>query len=197
MNRWRRKGTERHRTTYKRDQKRLREEIRKAKLELWIKSLEEIDTRNPWSMLKKRREGSTVPQLINTDGQQVSEHKDKVEALIKRLFPNQPNTDATLDHNPLGFTKITEKDLGKIIQSIPDGKSPGSDGIPPRGIKVPFQVYPQIIIQILNASLYLGKLPEYWRLSTGAVIRKARKPNYSDPKAYRVICLIPIISKLL
>src|SRR6266852_7981452 len=148
-------------------------------------------------MLGKRRKGSTVPQLINKDGQQVSEQKDKAEALIKKLFPNQPNTDATLDHNPLGFTTITEDEIGKIINSIPDGKSPGSDGIPPRGIKVLFQVYPQIILQILNASLYLGKLPECWKLSTGAVIRNARKPNYSEPKAYRVICLIPIISKLL
>jgi hypothetical protein len=87
--------------------------------------------------------------------------------------------------------------LRKIITSIPDGKSPGSDGIPPKGIKILFQVYPQIILQILNASLYLGKLPECWKLSTDAVIRKARKRNYSDPKAYRVICLIPIISKLL
>src|ERR1700709_2419031 len=148
-------------------------------------------------MLRKRREGSTVPQLINTEGHQVSEHKDKAEALIKRLFPHQPKTDATLEHNPLGFTLITENELGKIIKSIPDGKSPGSDGIPPRGIKVLFQVYPQIVLQILNASLFLGKLTEYWKLSTGAVIRKARKPNYSDPKVYLVICLIPIISKLL
>src|ERR1700709_2208952 len=162
MNRWRSKGTERHRTTYKRQQKRLREEIRKAKLEHWIKSLEDIDTRNPWSMLRRRREGSTVPQLINTEGQQVSEHKDKVEALIKRLFPTQPKTDATLEHNPLGFTLITENELGTTI-------------------KVLFQVYPQIVLQTLNISLYLGKLPEFWKLSTGAVIRKARKPNYSDP----------------
>jgi hypothetical protein len=197
INRWRRKGTERHRTTYKRHQKRPREEIRKATLEHWIKSLEDIDTRNPWSMLRKKREGSTVPQLINTEGQQVSEHKDKAEELIKRLFPNQPNTDATLDHNPLGFTKIMINELGKIIHSILDGKSPGSDGIPPRGIKVLFQVYLQIILQILDASLYLGKLPECWKLSTGVVIWKAWKPHYSDPKAYRVICLIPIISKLL
>src|SRR6266852_1952516 len=148
-------------------------------------------------MLGKRRKGSTVPQLINKDGQQVSEQKDKAEALVKKLFPNQSTSDATLDHNPLCFTKITEDKIGKIIRSIPDGKSPGSDGIPSRGIKVLFQVYPQIILQILNASLYLGKLPECWKLSTGAVIRKARKPNYSDPKAYRVICLIPIISQHL
>jgi hypothetical protein len=93
--------------------------------------------------------------------------------------------------------KITEDELRKIITSTPDGKSPGSDGIPPKEIKILFQVYPQIILQILNASLYLGRLPECWKLSTGAVIRKARKLNYSDPKAYRVICLIPIISKLL
>jgi hypothetical protein len=33
MNRWRRKGMERHRTTYKRQQKTLRKEIQKAKLE--------------------------------------------------------------------------------------------------------------------------------------------------------------------
>jgi hypothetical protein len=183
MNRWRRKGTDRHRTTYKRQQKRLREEIQKAKLEHWIKTLEDIDTRNPWSMLRKRREGSTVPQLINNEGQPVSEHKDKAEALINKLFPNQPDTDAILDHNPWGFEKITEEELRKIVTSIPDGKSPGSDGIPPKGIKVLFQAYPQIILQILNASLYLGKLPECWKLSTGAVIREARKPNYSDPKA--------------
>src|SRR6266849_704035 len=146
MNRWRRKGTERHRSTYKRHQKRRREEIRKAKLEHWIKSLEDIDTRNPWSMLRKRGEGSTVPQLINTAGQQVSEHKDKGEALIRKLFPNQPTTDATLDHNPLGFTTITEDEIGKIIRSIPTGKSLGSDGIPLRGITVLFQEYPQIIL---------------------------------------------------
>jgi hypothetical protein len=78
----------------------------KAKLEHWIKFPEDIDTRNPWSMLRRSREGSTVTQLINTDGQQVSKHIDKAEPFIKRLFPNQPYTDATLDLNPLGFTQI-------------------------------------------------------------------------------------------
>ena len=43
----------------------------------------------------------------------------------------------------------------------------------------------------------LGHHPEIWKTAKGIVIPKAGKPDYSRVRAYRVICLLDVISKLV
>ena len=43
----------------------------------------------------------------------------------------------------------------------------------------------------------LGHHPELWKTAKGIVIPKPGKPDYSKVRAYRVICLLDVISKLV
>jgi hypothetical protein len=52
------------------------------------------------------------------------------------------------------------EEITSIISRIHDGISPNSDRILPKEIKTVFTAYLDIILQILNISLFLKKLPE-------------------------------------
>ena len=41
-----------------------------------------------------------------------------------------------------------------------------------------------------------GYYPKYWRKATGAILAKPDKPDYSIPKAYRVISLLNCLGKI-
>lgn len=53
------------------------------------------------------------------------------------------------------------------------------------------------IHQIFSASINLGHHPRAWRTAAIVVLRKPGKPDYTIPKAYRLISLLNTLRKLL
>ena len=52
-----------------------------------------------------------------------------------------------------------------------------------------------MVLRLYQASLRLGKLPKLWKTARIIALRKPQKPDYTKPKAYRPISLLPTISK--
>ncbi|GAA6045055.1 hypothetical protein JCM8097_004349, partial [Rhodosporidiobolus ruineniae] len=53
------------------------------------------------------------------------------------------------------------------------------------------------IVPLCAAILRLGHLPRSWRDATGMVLRKPKKPDYTHPKAYRLISFARTTAKLV
>jgi hypothetical protein len=51
--------------------------------------------------------------------------------------------------------------------------------------------------QLVRACIRLGHHPKLWKTDKGIVIPKAGKPDYAKVRAYRVICLLEVISQLV
>jgi hypothetical protein len=64
-------------------------------------------------------------------------------------------------------------------------------------LKVFWEWNQQRITQLVRACISLGHHPDLWKTSNRILIPKARKPDYSKVRAYRVICLLDVISKLV
>jgi hypothetical protein len=53
------------------------------------------------------------------------------------------------------------------------------------------------LLALYRASIRLQHLLQSWRTAKIVALRKPRKPDYTVPKAYRPISLLPTVSKIL
>ena len=76
------------------------------------------------------------------------------------------------------------------------GKTPGPDGITQEIIAKAFQAIPDTFLKVYGALINKGYHPKCWRKATGVILAKPGKPDYSIPKAYRVISLLNCLGKI-
>jgi hypothetical protein len=75
--------------------------------------------------------------------------------------------------------------------------TPGDDCISVAILKLFWKWDQQRILQLLRACIRLGHDPTLWRTAKRIVIAKAGKSDYSKVRAYRVVCLLVVIRKLV
>lgn len=76
-------------------------------------------------------------------------------------------------------------------------KAPGSDGVFGVILRDVFAVAPQWSISILNECLKIGYFPVKWKRAKVVLLRKNRDSSEVCPSAFRPLCLLNEISKLL
>jgi hypothetical protein len=86
--------------------------------------------------------------------------------------------------------------VSRTIDSLPTKKAVGPDSIPNELLKMGKTQLAPFLTPLFNACLRRGHFPTEWRSATTAIIRKANKPDYSDPNAYRPIALLCTLGKL-
>ncbi len=82
-----------------------------------------------------------------------------------------------------------------VIKHLKNTSSCGSDGIPLRFLKESLPVIIPYLTCILNTSIVTGSFPSLWKHAIVVPIYKTGDVN--EPKNYRPISLLPIISKIL
>jgi hypothetical protein len=87
--------------------------------------------------------------------------------------------------------------VGGLLGKTANASAPGDDRISAGILKVFWEWDQQRIARLVRACIRLGHHPELWKMAKGIVIPKAGKPDYSKVRAYRVICLLDVISKLV
>jgi ribonuclease HI len=101
-----------------------------------------------------------------------------------------------LDTPHRSFPPITLAEVNRAIDSLPKKKAVGPDNIPNELIQIGKSLISPFLTTIFNACIRQGFFPKGWRTATTAIIRKAGKPDYSDPNAYRPIALLCTMGKL-
>ena len=92
---------------------------------------------------------------------------------------------------------ITEEELLGIINHLPNGKAPGSDGIPNEILKALPPEFAPALTQIMSTRLAGGTLPSRFKESITIALRKEGKKDYSLPSSYRSIALKNTLIKVL
>ncbi|XP_063835567.1 uncharacterized protein LOC135084759 [Ostrinia nubilalis] len=104
---------------------------------------------------------------------------------------NEPRHDE--QHDP----PFTSLELRTAMGSFNPKKAPGADGftadICSRAIAQDLDAF----LALANKCLTLGCFPDTWKEATVVVLRKPGKEDYTNPKAYRPIGLLPVLGKIL
>jgi hypothetical protein len=76
------------------------------------------------------------------------------------------------------------------------GKTPGPDSITQELILKAYEACPDEFYSLYSYLIDIGYHPKIWRQAIGAILKKPNKPDYSSPKAYRVISLLNCLGKV-
>ena len=152
----------------------------------------------------KRGVSSCVPPLLDSCGNVISEPVEKAN-LLNDVFANE-NTSLNPDASVFGPTnlqltfnleKITASEVRRVLRTLPNKSSCGSDRISYQMIKEagPGLVGP--LVSLFNASLRLRKVPDEWRKSTIKPIFKGGRKDRRDPSSYRPIALTSCVARTM
>ena len=100
-----------------------------------------------------------------------------------------------LKEDPFHFTKVSEKTISDFLKELKTNKATGIDDISGPFLKDGSKVLATPIAQICNLSIKLSTVPDECKIAK-------LKPHYkkgkkTDPKNYKPISLLPVISKIL
>ncbi|QRV77059.1 Reverse transcriptase from transposon X-element protein [Ceratobasidium sp. AG-Ba] len=146
-----------------------------------------------------------IPTLIVTgpDGEKTTceSGDEKREAFYGTLFPTPVEHDTPGDEEYVDdvepFRRVTGAQLRRVLARLSPYKAPGPDGIPNCVFTNCADILVPLLVPLYRATFTLKYYPQAWRESVTVIIRKPGKPDYSNPKAYRPIALLNVISKLL
>ena len=109
---------------------------------------------------------------------------------LKVLRETMANRNCSLNFQPVHPDKVL-----KIIENLKNSKSSGMDYLDTYIIKLVAKDILPAITHILNLSIKDSRFPEPWKRAK--VIPLLKKGDPLDPKNYRPVALLPVISKIL
>ena len=108
-----------------------------------------------------------------------------MKAYYKKIVPQDKN---------FSLVHVTKEYTEKLLSSINISKAVGIDNISGRFLKYGASKLALPIMQILNLSISLSTVPDKSKISKLKPLFK--KGSNTDPKNYRPISLLPLISKI-
>jgi len=177
----------------------LRRAIRKAKRDCWNKFLQEAKGTDIWTAAAytSPRIDKAGQALVAEDGSVAEGRRDREQALLGAHFPQGPPGTYEPREGGKAFERVDTQLVAAMLSKAANTSAPGDDRISAGIIKVFWEWDSERITQIVRACIRLGHHPELWKTAKGVVIPKPGKPDYAKVRAYRVISLLDVISKLL
>jgi Reverse transcriptase (RNA-dependent DNA polymerase) len=182
----------------------------KFKKKVWVnKTLENASYSDIWSFPKWARgirNYPTPPISQGNDRPRATSHEDKCEALRSELYQPpppldqifEPDTSTRLENN-LPFTDVTPEEVCDAIVLSKNNSAPGHSQITYQVLKWAWSNPngQKHILSLMQKCLRNGYHPKSWRKAIAIALRKPNKPDYSNPRAYRLITLLECLAKVL
>jgi hypothetical protein len=179
------------------------DEIDKQKKQHWKDFLDDPD--NIWKAASYAKPAGALmdmPELV-PNGRTYRSDEEKAELLMATFFPTPP-IPVGLDPDrvtrggaepDIKWPPLTKDEVERaIFRSNPD-KAPGPDEI---SFLVWRELWPVVgghVLWLYNTSFELQYIPRQWKTVRIVTLRKPGKADYTLPKAFRPISLLPTISK--
>lgn len=176
--------------------------ILRLKQEHWKKYHCDLDDKNLFNaaqFTKGPTPPSFIPPLRFLDGTTTSNPTTQADL----LFAGTSAPTITIDlsdivappPSPRTSPPFTLAEATEVIVGLTPSKSPGPDKIPSKVLQLGGSSLAECIVNIANACLLQGIFPTSWKIAKWVILKKAGKPNYSNPGAYRPITLLNTLSK--
>ncbi|KAF5319459.1 hypothetical protein D9619_008774 [Psilocybe cf. subviscida] len=133
-------------------------------------------------------------------------HTDKCEALRSELLQPPPqlpieyhlDLETPVEHE-LQFEEITEEEVYEALHKNSTNTAPGYSQVTYKCIQWAWATGKgkRYIYLLMNKCLQVGYHPRSWRQAVAVALRKPNKPDYSNPRAYRLITLLECLGKVL
>ena len=183
----------------------------KHKKKTWVnKTLENASANDIWTFPKWsrgiRNYPSTPPISRGPNRPRAVSHDDKCKALREELYQPPPALDqeflpdlSTHRDTDLPFAGVTTEEVRDAIFKNNSNSAPGHS-------QVTYQVLRWVwanatgqkhILALMQKCLKNGYHPKSWRKAIAIALRKPNKPDYSNPRAYRLITLLECLGKVL
>ncbi len=88
-------------------------------------------------------------------------------------------------------------EIQKAIATTLPQSAPGTDRINGIIIRHTIQAMPDVFELVYSTLFTIGHHPTCWKSGIGIILPKPQKPDYTIPKAYRVITLLNCLGKVL
>ncbi|PBK91135.1 hypothetical protein ARMGADRAFT_886314, partial [Armillaria gallica] len=95
------------------------------------------------------------------------------------------------------FEHVTWTEVDEAIRGASSTTAPGFSQISYQVIKWAWDVGNDDILLLIRQCLAAGYHPKRWRRAVAIALRKPNKPDYSNPRAYRLIALLECLGKVL
>lgn len=92
---------------------------------------------------------------------------------------------------------LLEEEVRKAIFRPKSDKAPGIDGMPNRFLRLVAGELITKITHLFQACFTIRYHPKKFKKANIIILRKPKKDNYSEPKAYRPIALLSTLGKAL
>lgn len=180
------------------------QEIKTAKRDHWNQFLEKEDAQSIFKAMSytKNSTSQRIPPIRSPTALEES-FDGKCAALRQTLFPPPPHTTlpdwdryspraSSWEWPPLSRIEVHEACSPKV-----KSKTPGPDNITQDMIIAAYRAEPDLLFRVFSVFFNYGYHPRCWKQATGVILKKPGKPDYSAPKAYRVISLLNCLGKVL
>lgn len=166
----------------------------------------DCESTNIWKAAKYLKSGDDgafgkVPQLLRADGTMTADHKEQAEELLTKFFPPLPDRiddeETRPQRAPVEMSAITMEEVERQLLATKSWKAPGEDGLPAIVWKMTWPVVKHGVLELFQASVEEGTLPEQWRHAKIIPLKKPNKENYTIAKAWRPISLLATLGKVL
>ena len=174
-----------------------------------MKTLEKAANNDIWrfpNWSKGTRVYLTPPISRGPNHPKAITHKEKCEAIWEELYQPLPdlvhnfNLDTSSRHdNNLLFTDVTPEEIQEAIFKNDSNSAPGHSQISYQVLKWAWnnKSSQEHITALIQKCLCKGYHPKAWRKAVAVAIRKPNKPDYSNPRAYRLITLLECLAEIL
>ena len=158
-----------------------------------------------WSRQAPGARTAHIPALRRNGQEEATQDDEKrAQILAERFFPGDGLADLSdIENNQQQTatihisTIITPEEVKKVIQKFPNGKAPGPDSIPNEVLKIIASTVAEELAQAATDLLSTGNIPQSYKESITAVIRKERKGDYTLPSSYRPVALENTLAKVV
>ena len=172
-----------------------------------IDKVEEAQTKDIWSFRAWSKGARNYPTPAISRGPNQSPavtHKDKCDAIRNELFqpppplPTEFHTDLTTPHpDDFAYEQITKTEVREALFNASTKTAPGYSQTTYKVLRWAWSDADDYFVNLMRKCLNNGYHPKEWRRAIAVALRKPRKPDYSQPRAYRLIQLLECSGKIL
>ncbi|KAG8230189.1 hypothetical protein J437_LFUL006121, partial [Ladona fulva] len=185
--------------------------IKETKEYKWKNFIKEEGKKGAWTMAYKigfnKLKTDMLYNSLKIDNKEIIKISEVAETLLEKLLPDDNLETETQAHSNIrrqikeppdsdNTGKFSKHELEYCLKSLGRNKAPGRDGITAEMIYKGGDKIKEVLLGIYNDCLDNETFPNKWKTAYLRTIPKGRKKDKNKIKAYRPLCLLPVMGKI-